>query len=93
MRYFRYSIDQFNMLANPKNCEMIILGHDGQGKLQLEGRSELELKDSICEKREEEIDNHDAKNRIKVNGYKFFRKLRIVPKNHSRSRSIRLSNI
>jgi broad specificity phosphatase PhoE len=31
MRYFRYSIDQFNMLANPKNCEMIILGHDGQG--------------------------------------------------------------
>jgi hypothetical protein len=31
MRYFRYSIDQFNMLANPRNCEMIILGHDGQG--------------------------------------------------------------
>ena len=44
-RYFRYSIDQFNLLANPKNCEMVILGHDGSGKLQLEGRCEVTLQE------------------------------------------------
>merc|ERR1712226_977726 len=33
----------FHMLANPKNCEMVILEHDGCGKLQLQGRCELEL--------------------------------------------------
>ena len=42
-RYYRYTIDQFHMLANPKNCEMVILEHDGCGKLQLQGRCELEL--------------------------------------------------
>jgi len=49
-RYFRYSIDQFHMLANPKNCEMITLGHDGSGRLLLDGRCELEL----SEKKEKE---------------------------------------
>jgi len=42
-RYFRYSIDQFNMLANPRNCEMVILAHDGCGRLKLDGRCDLEL--------------------------------------------------
>jgi broad specificity phosphatase PhoE len=42
-RYFRYSIDQFNMLANPKNCEMVILKHDGSGRLQLDSRCEIEF--------------------------------------------------
>eukprot|EP00979_Chaetoceros_neogracilis_P006439 scaffold1309_cov214-Chaetoceros_neogracile.AAC.1 len=94
MRYFRYSIDQFNMLANPKNCEMIILGHDGQGKLQLDGRCELELKDTayVVEKNQDEEHGSDTKRRTTVSCYKFYRKLRIVPKNYSRSRSIRLSN-
>ena len=31
------------MLANPKNCEIIVLGHDGLGRLKLDGRIELEL--------------------------------------------------
>lgn len=45
-RYFRYTIHQFNMLANPRNCEMIALGHDGHGRLRLEGRYQLHLKES-----------------------------------------------
>lgn len=39
-RYFHYSIDQFNVMLNPKNCEMCVLKHDGKGKLQLHGRYE-----------------------------------------------------
>lgn len=31
------------MLANPKNCEMVVLAHDGMGRLRLNGRCELEL--------------------------------------------------
>mmetsp|Transcript_16480 Transcript_16480/g.26653 ORF Transcript_16480/g.26653 Transcript_16480/m.26653 type:complete len:110 (+) Transcript_16480:476-805(+) len=34
------------MLANPKNCEMITLGHDGSGRLLLDGRCELELSET-----------------------------------------------
>jgi broad specificity phosphatase PhoE len=44
-RYFRYTIHQFNMLANPRNCEMVTLGHDGHGRLRLEGRYQLHLKE------------------------------------------------
>lgn len=79
-RYFRYSIDQFNLLANPKNCEMVILGHDGSGKLQLEGRCEVTLKE----------DEEDKK--VSVSGYKFHQKLRTVPSHYTRTRSIRLSS-
>jgi broad specificity phosphatase PhoE len=90
-RYFRYSIDQFNMLANPRNCEMVILGHDGNGKLQLDGRCELEL----SEKKEHDTKEGDgdgkAETIIDVTGVKFYKKLRIVPKNHVRSRIVRLS--
>jgi broad specificity phosphatase PhoE len=80
-RYFRYSIDQFNLLANPKNCEMVILGHDGSGKLQLEGRCEVMLKE------DEEDETH-----VSVAGYKFHQRLRIVPNHHVKTRSIRLSS-
>jgi len=44
-RYFRYTIHQFNMLANPRNCEMVVLGHDGLGRLRLQGRYNLHLKE------------------------------------------------
>lgn len=27
-RYFRYTIDQFHLLSNPRNCEMIELEHE-----------------------------------------------------------------
>ena len=56
-RYFRYSIDQFHMLANPKNCEMVVLAHDGQGRLKLDGRCELELNET------EEISSFETKGR------------------------------
>ena len=32
------------MLANPRNCEMVILAHDGCGRLKLDGRCDLELR-------------------------------------------------
>ena len=65
-RYFRYSINQFAMLANPRICEMVLLGHDGVGKLQLEGRMQLEL-----EKRE------DGETHAK--GYQFHKRLQVLP--------------
>ena len=67
-RYFRYTIDQFNILANPTNCEMVVLGHDGDGNLELEGRSALAL------------EQEPSSNRKKVIGYKFHKRLRILPK-------------
>jgi len=45
-RYFRYSVDQFHELANPKNCEMVMLHHDGSGMLRLQGRCQLEIENS-----------------------------------------------
>ena len=42
-QYFRYTIDQFHLLSNPRNCEMVVLTHDGQGRLQMAGRHELEM--------------------------------------------------
>jgi broad specificity phosphatase PhoE len=42
-RYFRYTVDQFHLLANPQNCEMVVLEHDNRGRLELAGRHELEL--------------------------------------------------
>lgn len=27
-RYFRYTIDQFHLLSNPRNCEMVVLEHE-----------------------------------------------------------------
>lgn len=56
-RYFRYTIDQFHTLANPKNCEMVILGHDGLGKLQLKGRCELVMKKKDVEEKQEKNEN------------------------------------
>ena len=69
-RYFRYTIHQFNMLANPRNCEMVMLGHDGHGRLALQGRCQLLLKekaeaeevDPDKEKTEEEEKTKDADN-------------------------------
>ncbi len=62
---------------------MILLAHDGKGKLELEGRCELELKET-----EENADG----NNIDVTGFRFYDKLRIVPKHYMRSRTIRLSD-
>lgn len=77
------------MLANPKNCEMVLLKHDGQGRLKLDGRCELELeklKSSIINKEnngakeghnESAVD--DEVERVVVTGYKKHAKLRTLP--------------
>ncbi|KAG7351878.1 histidine phosphatase superfamily branch 1 protein [Nitzschia inconspicua] len=78
-RYFRYTIDQFNTLANPRNCEMVILGHSGDGKLDLEGRCDLDV--------EKDLEGDDPH----VTGYKFHKRLRILPKSAIRKVKIRIS--
>jgi broad specificity phosphatase PhoE len=76
-RYFRYTIDQFHMLANPRNCEMIILSHDDLGRLDFTGRYELETK---TEEKE-----------TQVLGFKFHRRLRVLPDEYIRKSVIRMS--
>ena len=77
-RYFRYSIEQFNRLANPRNCEMVMLRHDGAGKLQLDGRCELEL--------EKDGDSGETT----VTGHEFRRRLRILPRQYIRTLHVRI---
>jgi len=78
-RYFRYTIDQFSLLANPRNCEMVVLGHDGHGRLKLNGRCELEL----------ETDQHTGKKM--VSGCNFHKRLRVLPKKFVRKNNVRMS--
>ncbi len=94
-RYFRYSIDQFNLLANPQNCEMVILGHDGQGRLHLDGRCELELKQRAAKKdsadgKDEHSNSVDGKSETVIAGYKKYERLRTVPPQHVRPRKVRM---
>lgn len=78
-RYFRYTIDQFNLLANPRNCEMIVLAHDGKGRLQLTGRHELELQ------------TEPVTNQTHVVGCKFHKRLKVLPPDKIRKVKIRIS--
>mmetsp|Transcript_12979 Transcript_12979/g.18370 ORF Transcript_12979/g.18370 Transcript_12979/m.18370 type:complete len:612 (+) Transcript_12979:203-2038(+) len=81
-RYFRYTIEQFSMLSNPRNCEMVMLGHDGAGKLRLQGRCEIELNEETAE---------DGKVVKKVSGYRFHKRLNVLPKKYIRKVIIRTS--
>lgn len=67
---------------------MILLGHDGYGKLQLEGRCELD----VNEMKNKTPRDQESSDEVKVTGFNFYRKLRIVPKHHMRCRNIRLSD-
>jgi broad specificity phosphatase PhoE len=67
-RYFRYSVDQFHELANPKNCEMVILNHDGSGMLRLQGRCQLQTKSTT---------SADGETDTKVTGYELHKALRM----------------
>jgi broad specificity phosphatase PhoE len=78
-RYFRYTIDQFNILSNPNNGEMVVLRHNGEGRLELDGRCQLEM----------EEDKEDQE--MKVTGYKFHKRLRILPQSAIRKVKIRMS--
>ena len=67
---------------------MCVLGHNGEGKLELEGRCELDLA------KNDKVNDEDASetNGGKLEkGYKFFKKLRIVPTKYLRPRQIRIS--
>lgn len=77
-RYFRYTIAQFQMLANPKNCEMVILKHDGAGRLQLEGRCEQTV-------------SEDKDGEMHVTGSTFHERLRVVPSQYVPKAKIRIS--
>jgi Histidine phosphatase superfamily (branch 1) len=76
-RYFRYTIDQFSMMANPKNCEMVVLSHDGAGRLQLQGRWEQEVTEKGGEKH--------------VTGSAFHQCLCVLPTEWVRTTKIRIS--
>mmetsp|Transcript_5328 Transcript_5328/g.12645 ORF Transcript_5328/g.12645 Transcript_5328/m.12645 type:complete len:779 (-) Transcript_5328:15-2351(-) len=78
-RYFRYTITQLNTLANPRNCEMVVLGHEGNGRLDLEGRCMLELEE-----------DPETKKKV-VKGYKFHKRLRVLPKSNIRKVRFRIS--
>lgn len=67
-------------MANPRNCEMVILGHDGAGKLRLDGRCELEL----------EVD--EATRERRVTGHHFQRRLRVLPKEYVHKIKVRVSS-
>lgn len=78
-RYFRYTIDQFHLLANPRNCDQIVLTHDGLGRLEMSGRYEL-----VVEEDEEKHEKH-------VVGCHFHKRLRVLPPHHIRKARVRLS--
>jgi len=82
-RYFRYTIDQFNVLSNPKNGEAVVLKHDGLGKLKLDGRSELFMED---------VSDEDSKEtKTVLRGYSFHKKLRVLPVKWRKRREVKLS--
>lgn len=80
------------MLANPKNCEMIMLAHNGLGRLKLDGRCELELEEKKKEDDQVKGDNkNDDDETVVVTGYKKYSRLRTLPPQWVRPRTIRMS--
>jgi hypothetical protein len=75
------------MLANPKNCEMVFLGHDGAGKLKLDGRCEQNVTTAI----NTVVNGTQVQAPVKVEGYTFHKQLRVLPKQWIDKRTIRLS--
>ena len=81
------------MLANPKNCEMVMLAHDGLGRLKLDGRCELELD----KKEKKEVNGTEGNTNGKqeldavVTGYKKYSRLRTLPPQWVRPRTVRMS--
>lgn len=89
-RYFRYTVDQFHMLANPGNCDMVVLSYDGQRRLKLDGRCELELKDADADGNKNGESNGNATKKTVV-GYKKYAKLRTIPPQFVTHRTVRMS--
>jgi hypothetical protein len=82
------------MLANPKNCEMIVLKHDGSGRLQLDRRCEMEFETVYLE--DDVEDSNDgtrdkkAKPITRVVGYAMHRRLKLLPPHLIQPRTARL---
>ena len=83
-RYFRYSVDEYNRLSNPCNGEMVLLAHDGHGKLELRGR--IQLKEPSGQ--EDEVLDEEKETEC----YEFHSTLRTRPVTHTRLRTVRMSD-
>jgi len=78
-----------------------MLGHDGYGRLRLEGRYQLMLKEKTvsCAEKEKSESDADGKNassaenvkEMEIDEYKFFKRLRILPQAAIRKVHIRIS--
>lgn len=90
-RYFRYSVDQFHMLANPRNCDLVVLSHDGHGRLKLDGRCELELRDEGEEQDGSDSNGGRRRSRKTVVGYRKLAKLRTIPPQYVHHRTARVN--
>jgi hypothetical protein len=62
-----------------RNCEMVLLGHDGAGRLDLTGRYELEHTEE------------GKSSSPHVVGYKFHKRLRVLPQKSIHKVKIRMS--
>jgi len=66
---------------------MVVLGHDGAGRLELTGRYELEL----AEKESGAANRHKVASKPRIAGYKFHKQLRVLPPKSVRKVKIRMS--
>jgi Histidine phosphatase superfamily (branch 1) len=103
-RYFRYTVDQFHLLSNPRNCEMVELEHDGKGRLRMAGRHELEecpvsdqsTQHGVDETQEQEPEEtsrpqqqqHQQRRTLR---YRYHERLRVLPPEFVRTTHIRIS--
>jgi hypothetical protein len=101
-RYFRYTVDQFHLLSNPRNCEMVELEHDGKGRLRMAGRHELEecivsepsTHDDVDEAQEqepEETARPHQQQRRRILRYRYHERLSVLPPEFVRTTHIRIS--
>ena len=71
---------------------MVVLGHSGDGRLDLEGRCELDVVEEQKEGDPEDTHNHNNNKKSHVTGYQFHKRLRILPKSHIQTVKFRISN-
>jgi hypothetical protein len=79
------------MLANPRNCEMVLLGHDGHGRLRLTGRYELELSKRVTKENGAADNTDNSDNEVHVTGHRHWKRLRVLPDEYIRKVYIRIS--
>jgi Histidine phosphatase superfamily (branch 1) len=102
-RYFRYTVDQFHLLSNPRNCEMVELEHDGRGRLRMAGRHELEeclesehstqhdADETQKQDPEETPRPQEQQQQRRILRYRYHERLRVLPPEFVRTTHIRIS--